>query len=329
MKKLVYSAILMAVMSSAAFGGGLNTKVVPGDTGWVAHVNIEAILKSDLGKAFLAKAEEKEGFGKGILAIKEKLGIDPLNDIRGITLYGPEFGQQAGVAVIDATVAADKLIDIIKAKEGYKTAKHGDHVVHQRTDERPKDGEGATHHGCFYDNKTVVVGSTRKLLTAALDVLDGESEPLAKTKAIESLPEPAKGAFVVMATDKIKFPAGKAPQAAILKGVTAASLQAGEDEGSLFLSVSLIAGNAEDALNMRKIVQGFVALFQVMRQQEKFAELQDLGDKIAVGGQGAEVRVDASIPVKSMLRVLEFISEHRKEFPVRKHRRRGRPREDR
>jgi len=326
MKKLVCSMIVMAVMSSAVCGGELNTKTGAGVGAWVAHIDIEPILGSKLGKTFLAKAEEKEKFAKGIAAMKEKLGIDPLNDIRGITMYGPEFGEHAGVAVIDATVAADKLTDIIKEKDGYKTEKHGDHVVHQWTDKR-HDDKAVTMYGCFYDNKTVAIGTSLKLLTTALDVLDGEAESLAKTNAIESLPEPAKGTFVVMATDKLKLPAGKAPQAAILKRVTAASLQAGESRGSVFLSVCLTAGDAEDAANMRMIAQGSIALFQIMRQQEKFADLQDLGEKIQVAGEGREVRLDASIPVESLLKVLEFVSERRDRFGPRKHRQRGDDRE--
>jgi len=47
-------------------------------------------------------------------------------------------------------------------------------------------------------------------------------------------------------------------------------------------------------------------------------ELQDLGEKIDVGGKGKEVQVGASIPVKSVVKVLTFIEEHRNEFGPRK-----------
>ena len=317
-KKLILSAIVTTLISSTVFGGALNTKVVGGDASWVAHADIKAILASELGKLFLAAAEKKEGFAKGIEGMKKHLGCDPLKDIRGITVYGPRLGDRDAVVVVDATVAADKLVDLLKEKESYKSDKHGQHVVHQWTEVKKHRDKAETSFACFYDNKTVVIATGLKRLTAALDVLDGKADNLAKTKAIESLPEIGKGAFFILAADKIAFPKGKAPRAAILQGVSAASAQGGEGDGGVFVSASVLAGSEKDAVNMRKFIQGFLALSEMIRQQEKFAPLKDLGEKIDVGGEGKEVRVDATIPVKSVIRILTFIEEHRNEFRPRK-----------
>jgi len=318
MKKLILSAIVTTLISSTVFGGALNTKVVAGDASWVAHADIDAILTSELGKMFLAAAEKKEGFAKGIEAMKKEFGCDPLTDIRGITAYGPQLGDRAGVLVVDVTVASDKLIDLLKAKESYKSAEHGRHVIHQWTEVKKHSDKAETSYACFYDNKTIVIATDLKRLAGALDVLDGKADSLAKTNAIESLPEIAKGAFFVLAADKIVFPKGKAPRALILKGVSAVSGQGGEADGSVFVSVRVLAGSDEDAVNMRTFIQGFLALVMMMRQQEKFADLQNLGEKIDVGGKGKEVQVDATIPVKSVARILTFIQENRDKFGPRK-----------
>jgi len=316
-RKFILSAIVTVLISSTVFGGALNTKVVGGDASWVAHVDIDAILASELGKMFLAAAEEKEGFAKGIEGMKKHLGCDPLKDIRGITVYGPRLGDRDAVVVVDATVATDKLIDLLKEKESYKSDKHGQHTVHQWTEVKKHSDEAETSFACFYDNKTVVIATGLKRLTAALDVLDGKADNLAKTNAIKSLPEVGKGAFFVLAADKIVFPKGKAPRAVILQGVSAVSGQGGEADGSVFVRASVLAGSDKDAVNMRTFIQGFLALSMMMRQQEKFADLQDLGEKIDVGGEGKEVRVNATIPVKSVIRILTFIEKHREELGPR------------
>ena len=318
MKKLILSAIVTTLISSTVFGGALNTKVVGGDACWVAHADIEAILTSELGKMFLAAAEKKEGFAKGIESMKKHLGCDPLKDIRGITAYGPQLGDRDAVVVADATVAGDKLIDLLKEKESYKSDKHGEHVVHQWTDAGKHGDKGESSYACFYDNKTVVIATGLKRLTGALDVLDGKADNLAKTNAIKSLPEAAQGAFFVLAADKIAFPKGKAPRAAIMRNVSAASVQGGEADGGVFVNASVAAGSEKDAVNMRAFIVGFLALSEMVRQQEKFADLKDLGEKINVGGKGAEVRVDAAIPVKSVVRILTFIQKHRDELGPRK-----------
>ena len=318
MKKLILSAIVTTLISSTVFGGALNTKVVGGDASWVAHVDIEAILTSELGKMFLTAAEKKEGFAKGIEGMKKHLGCDPLKDIRGITAYGPRLGERDAVVVVDATVASDKLIDLLKEKESYKSDKYGEHVVHQWTEVKKHRDKAESSYACFYDNKTVVIATGLKRLEAGLDVLDGKADNLAKTNAIESLPEAAQGAFLVLAADKIAFPEGKAPRAAVLQGVSAVSAQGGEADGGVFISASVLAGSEKDAVNMRKFIQGFLALSEMLRQQEKFADLQDLGEKIDVGGEGKEVRVNATIPVKSVMRILTFIEKNRNEFRSRK-----------
>ena len=312
MKTLIISAIATVLISPAVFGGPLETKVVGGDAMWVAHVDIEAMLTSDLGKMFLAQAKEKEGFAQGILNVKKTMGFDPLADIRGITLYGPQLGSRDGVVVVDATVASDKIIDLLKENKSYESAKYDKHTIHQWVEEKNPRAKGQKRFGCFYDNKTVVVASGLKRLQSALDVLDGQSDAMSKTKSVGSLPEAAKGAFFVLAADKIEFPEGKAPKAAIMKNISAVAIQCGECDGEVFVGASVQAGSEEDAVNMRTFVNGFLALSQMMRQQEKFAALQDLGEKIEVGGKGKEVRIDATISVKSIERVLTFMDENRK-----------------
>jgi len=260
MKNIALSILVAALFSSTVFGGSLDSKVVGGDATWVAHVDIESILDSELGKLFLAEAAKKEGFDAGIATMKKEFGCDPLQDIRGITLYGPRLGEDDGVIVVDATLATDKLIDLLKEKDSYKSAKYGQHTIHQWTEENVRGDENDKRYGCFYDNKTVVVATGDKRLHGALDVLDGKSDSLAKTKKIESLPDAAKGAFFILAADKIEFPQGKAPRAEMLKRISAVSAQGGEDEDGLFLQASITAGSDEDAANMRKFAQGFLAL---------------------------------------------------------------------
>ena len=318
MKRLILSAIVTTLISSTVFAGALNTKVVAGDASWVAHADIEAILSSELGKMFLASVEKTEEFAKGVEAAKERFDCDPLKDIRGLTAYGPRLGDPDVVVVLDLTVAGDKLIANMEKKESYKSEKYGDHALHQWTDKRKHSDRVEGRYACFYNKKTVVFATDLKRLRGALDVLDGKADSLAKTNAIESLPKAAEGAFFVLAADKIAFPEGKAPRAAILQGVGAVSLQGGEADGGVFVNASVLAGNDKDAMNVRQLVQGFLALSVIIRQQEKFAALQDLGERIDVGGEGKEVRVDATIPVKSVIRILTFIEEHRNEFKPRR-----------
>jgi len=311
MKKSIFSATIVTLVCSAAFGGALDSSVVCGEASWVAHVDIEAMLASETGKMFLAASEAREGHAKRMATLKEYVACDPLKDIRGVTIYGSQLGVHDAAVIADATVDSEKLITTLKTKASYKTVEHGKHAVHQWADKMRGDNT-ASSFACFYDKNTVVFGTSLKRIGGALDVLDAKSDTLAKTKAIKSLPEASKGAIFTLAADKIVFPQGRAPRAAMLKKVSSLAIQFGEGAEGLFISSSMQAGSVEDAVNMRKFIQGFVALSNMVRQQEQFAMLRDLGEKITVGGDGAQVNVDASLPVKSLVRILTFIDENHK-----------------
>jgi hypothetical protein len=318
MTRFVSSVIALTLISSTVLGGALDTKVVGGDASWVAHVDVEAIQASELGKMFLAAAEQKERFAKGVESIKEYFGCDPLKDIRGITVYGPRLGQRDAVVVADATVASDTLITALKEKESYKSEKYRQHAIHQWTDKKKHSDKTEERYACFYDKKTVVFATDIKRLKSALDVLDGESDNLAKTNSIEALPKAAEGAFFVLGANTIAFPEGRARRGAMLRRVSAVSMQGGESDCGVFVNASVVAGSEKDAVNMRMFVQGILALSEMTRQQEKFAQLQDLGEKIKVSGAGKDVSIAASMPVKSVLRILAFIDENRAAIKSRK-----------
>ncbi|MCP4376461.1 MAG: hypothetical protein GY794_09835 [bacterium] len=300
-KKLILTVLATMLFSSPLLGAPLNTKVVAGDAAWVAHCNIEAILGSEVGKIFLAAVEKKKELGVAIDWMKTNLGCDPLKDIRGITAYGPRLGDQDGVVVADVTLAADKIIDHLTMNETYKSETNGKNVIHQWVD----DDKGKKVFACFYDNKTIVASGNAKMLATALDVLDRKADSQAKTKSIKKL-SVSKGAFFVLAANKVAFPKGKAPHAVALQGITSVSLQAGESKGTLFLNARVVAGSETDADNMRTFIQGMLALSMMIRQQEQFAELNNLGEKIKVNGKGKDVTIDATLPVKSAVRLLEF-----------------------
>lgn len=325
-KTLAVLAVSVA-MAAPAMGGALVTKQVDGGAGWVLHVDLEAMLRSDLGKFILDEIDKKEEAQSKLADFRKTMGFDPLEAIRGVTLYGPQAGEQAGVAIIDASVDQKKLLALLQANETYKKLGYGDHVVHQWTDKprprrRHKDAEevpddelipGRTHFGCFYDEDTIVIASAAKLLEQALDVLDGERDSLAKTAALATLPKAVPGAFVIAAAEGFKAPAAERRKgAAMFKNVSAASLQAGEADGTLFVGVELITKTEEQAAQLRQIIQGFVAFAMMMKQNEEFEPLQELGEKITVAGKGTSAIIEASIPTKSLIEAAKFLAEHAK-----------------
>jgi len=154
-------------------------------------------------------------------------------------------------------------------------------------------------------------------LKAAIDVLSGKADSLAKTKALALLPKPSAGAFVVAAAADIKLPADpNSPLAAVVKNLGAVGVQAGEAEGTMFLHASGLADAAESAVKIRQFVQGLIAFGQMMLMDRQ--DLPQLGEKVTVGGTENVVQVDAAVPTESLIAIVKHIVEQRKKMAAQK-----------
>ena len=323
MKNLAASALVLVLCVSAAPGGPLKTERVAGDARWVAHIDVDAALTSGTGKVALDEAAKKEKFHAGLEKIRQTLGFRPLKDVRGLTLYGKDYARDMGVAVIDVTAEQDKLLALLVQNEAYKRIEYGDHTLHKWTAQPRCDeegevvSEGKTHVGCFYDENTIVIASTVELLQAAVDVLDGKAESLAKTKALKMLPVPAEGAFLVAAAEGIRLPKAKHPRAAMLRKITDAAVQIGESDGSVFLKISVLAGSVKKATRIRQVAQGFVALAQMWMQEMADEQMPALGEKIEVTGTENAVQLDATVPTESLIEVLRYAAARAEKIKAR------------
>ncbi len=324
MKRILAGLMVMTVASVAAMGGGLKTEQVAGDAVWVAHLDAVALLKSGIAKFVLAEAERKEGFLNGIATMRQELGFDPLRDVRGVTLYGKVHGDESGVVVFDATTDREKLLGIVAQRAPYKQSQYGDYTLHQWTDPAKtvrdkRAGEQVVRparerFGCFHDPNTILVATSMDLLKDAIDVLDGEARSLAETEALPTLPKPAPGVFLTLAAEDIKPPAPKPgqrprPHAAVLRNITDLSLQLGEVEEAMFLHLTALAGTPKQAMRVRQVVQGLVAVWQIMLAERE--DLPVLGETVQVNGEGGTVTIDAAVPTVSLIEMIQTIAAKR------------------
>lgn len=313
MKTLTTIAMALTVLASTAFAGPLRTDQVAGDANWVAHFDVAAMLDSGMGKFLLGEAQKKADFVNKVTDLRQNFGFDLTRDVRGVTLYGKKVGPKAGVIVLDMTVDQQKVLELLAANETHKEIKYGDRTLHKWTDPAKvgPEGEeipGKTSFGVFYDAKTVVVASGPGLLKNAIDVLDGKVDNLAKTKGLPMLPKSVAGEFMVAAASGIELPALAAkPKVPALRDITDISLQAGENRDGTFAEVVAIVSDIKKATQLRNVVQGFVALGQMMMAERE--DLPVLGEKITVNGTDHAVSISAAVPTDSLIEMLKFLRD--------------------
>jgi hypothetical protein len=316
MRRLAMAALILAASCAPALAGPFKKNQVPDSAGWVAHVDVQAFLASQVGKFALEEARKQEAFNAGLGWLQQAFGFNPLMDLKGVTLYGQRLGDDVGVVILDALVSQEKVLPPIQANETYKSTEYGKHTLHQWSDPpkpvRDKDSGEITSYvpgkkqvGCFYDDNTVVIGSNVNAVQKALDTMDGKGGNLAK-KPMAGLAESPKGTFIVAAAGGIELPGkdtGK-PEAMILRQIVSAALQAGETDGKLFVDLAGTIKTAERAAKVAQIIQGIVAFGQVMMEERP--DIPALGEKVDVTADGTTVRVKAVAPSDSVAKLVRF-----------------------
>jgi hypothetical protein len=305
-KKIMTSMLVAAMLAPAALAGTLKVENISAEAKWAAHLDAEALLKSGIAKFILAEAEKKADFLDGIAKVREAFGFDPLKDIRGITMYGKGLGDDQVVVVVDATLDENKLTGMLMGNETYRGHEYGDLTLHQWTDKAKNGKPAKTQFGCFFDKNTLVVAAGLDLLKGAVDVLAGKADSLAKSKALPLLGNPPAGTFLVAAAGQIKIPVeGNKPRAAAIRDLTDLAMNLGEADEVMFLNVTAATKTARRALQLRQIVQGFVALGQMALQERE--DIPPLGEKIDITGEDNVARLSATMPTESVIRVVKFL----------------------
>jgi hypothetical protein len=219
---------LSRVMMGAALVLGLATttraaepdKLLPADTDTVAIVNLRQIIGSDIIKKYALEQIKQALEGQDAKKILEDLGLDPLKDVEKIVVGSVETqfkkdAQPKFLIIVHGKFDAEKLYktaEVESKREGSKISlvKDGDTVMFKF---EPGGAQGPVY-GTVVNEKTVIAGSDKALITTALKASDA-SKPAALKKELTTLlaklddkASISVASLVKGKLDEVKLPAG-------------------------------------------------------------------------------------------------------------------------
>lgn len=316
MKTAVIATMLaLATFITSARAGEPDAAAIPADTKWVAHVDVQKLVTSRLGKFVIEKANAK-GLQERLAEVRDAIGTDLLADVKGLTLFGVDYGEQNWVVMLDAKMDQEKTVKLLGANEAYERLTEGDYTIHRWTDPKAKARNmPAVRFGCFHDENRTVVAADLDRLKATLAVLDGKADSLASDKERAATLADAKGAILyINATDVKIDPEQAKPRAALLATMIGRlTLSVSEVEDNLVLRVAVGTKDEQEARKMAATVNGLVALATLAIDQEAIKEqprpgaleaAQLLG-KVSVMADAATVRISADWPVATLEKLIE------------------------
>lgn len=167
-------AIIVAPAARAAEADPL----LPADSDTVAYVNVKQLVESDVIKKYALEQIKQTLDGQEVKKLLTEMGLDPLKDIEKIWMGSSGKGKDdmKMLVIIHGKFDPDKLFKAAEAAtkkdaDKFSMVKDGTATLFKY---QPEDGNPV--YGTVVDENTVVAGSDKKMVTAALKQADDKKK---------------------------------------------------------------------------------------------------------------------------------------------------------
>jgi len=305
--------------ASIAHGGPLQPQRVGADAEWLVHINVESLASSQLVQYVMKNHGELDVDLEGMDEFKEHFGIEPLKDIKDVTVYGsgnPHHLDHPFVAIITATSAVDALIDHLKEQaDQYNEEQINGQSV------RKFHGHG---HDVYFqmlpgqaDDRVIVVSTEATRFSQAWAVAQGNSPSLADKKDGVLKKSPRSGSFLFAAVEGMGWLLEEDheehaehdvhnPATSFLHDAKSLVVDLGEADENMFIEASVGTDKEETATNLADVARGFIAMGKLAANNDPdLAPLKNLMNGIRLTNQSSTFTVAVQQKTKVILETLE------------------------
>jgi hypothetical protein len=283
----------------------LNKAWVAKDAQWVAHVDVEAGLASTLGRYMITHRDELKL--DGIEEVKAELGIDPLSDIKSLTIYGSASDGSDGIAVIHTTAAVEGMIAKMREKEKSLTTVSVNGMTLYTWDDHGMTRFAQVRRASVASDRIVIVGADKDRLLSGISVLEGKSADLTAGADGSVATTPKAGSFLFAAMNKLPD-----SEAAPLKQAKSIVMDLGEADREIFADLSLETRTAKDATNLVAVMQGGLALARMAAsgdpEHPELREISALADGITISANESRISAKFRYSAEKITSCLQGLS---------------------
>ena len=258
MKRFAALTVIVFLSAGPALAGPMVPKDLRSDTKWFGHVDFEAVRSLKLVQNFKDKCPVYQKCQAKMQELAKKLGMNPMEDVLGATIYSNRYGGHVGVCLVYVkTLDQQKMVSLLKEKHpDYKTSEYGSRTLYLWTVKHH--GKKTDLTGTFASDKLIVIGDIDEQVKAALDVLDGKIQGLAKDAPLLKGISPS----ALFASRGIDVPEDyrKTTKCPVLHNCKAATAVLMETSGQITGKYEFATVSEETAKNFKAIVDGLKAM---------------------------------------------------------------------
>jgi len=264
----------------------LDPRQVSADARWLAHLDLDAVRSTEVAGKIRDTWLGRDVVKRHLENVNRTTGVDLTEDLRGVTIYGKRLVRNTGVVIVQAKVDRKRLLDYLRKKPDFNTARYADWELHNWIERKGAKGEH-TVTGCFCTAELLVFARDAGEVKAALDVLGGKAPALAGSRSPLEVDFPQDAVFVAGVIE----PAAAEPQfkSPIVNQSEQVSISLGEREGKVFAKLKLVARSDETAEQIQTVVEGFHALALLHHGSDERAMKVLKAFKVATSGKTVTV----------------------------------------
>lgn len=313
MKHLVLPGLALLTLAAPTLADGFDRARVPADARLVAHVDVEAVVRSRLVQELQRLEPDLDvDFDLGD-EVPLLAGVRPLRDVRSITLFAVDPERQRVGAVVRLSEKADALLQIAQGLDQYESLDIEGYTVHSWSESEHQRAFASLFPVQGSGDRLVLVSNDPALMGRGLAVLSGRAPSLAaQTEGMLGIvPEP--GGLVFVASDKSLGELGDLdPTSSVARLVQGFALQLGEAQGNVFAHLVLQAASPQEVQRVQQVLQGFTALAGLVAMDAEHGQsLQGLVNALRYRGIGDRLYVEFSYELLALIDTLHALEDGR------------------
>lgn len=258
MKRFAALTAIAFLSAGIVSAGPMAPKDVGADAKWFGHVNCEAVRALKLVQDLKDKCPIHQQCQAKMEELAKRLGMNPLEDVLGATLYSTRYDGQVGVGLVYVKkLDRQKMVSLLKEKHpDHKASEYGSRTLYMWTVGRH--GKKMDLTGAFASDKLIVIGVDAEQVKAALDVLDGKKPGLAQNAPL--LKGIATKALFASRGMDVPEDYRKTSRCPVLQNCKAATVAWTEKDGQITGKYEFATVSEETAKNFKAIVDGLKAM---------------------------------------------------------------------
>jgi hypothetical protein len=261
MRRIAALTVIVLLSAGDASAGPIVPRDIGADAKWFGHADVDAIRSLKLVQDLKDQSPFQQQWQAKVQELSQNLGMVPIEDVLGVTVYSDRYDGQTGVGLIYVKrVDRQKMASVLKERRpDCQTSQYGGRALY--TWKATLQGKKMELTGAFASDTLIAIGSGAEQAKAALDVLDGKRPGLAMGAAL--LQGISATAPVACRALDVTGQYRKTTRCPVLQNCQAATLAGTERDGAIVSRCDAVATSKETALKLKVVVDGLKALGEV------------------------------------------------------------------